>query len=102
MERREPSFTWLIALLQISIGHEPAFDLISSEVIDNNSSLTRLYKAFIKPDIFYLKPLLRILEREASIDAKMGEAVIRAIHDDDTNSLVAFLVDHCLRKKMGS
>ena len=100
IERREPSFTWLNSLLQISIGHEPAFDLISSEVIENNSSLTRLYKAFIKPDVYYLKPLLRILEREVAIEAPMAESVLRAIKDD-SDSLVTFLIHHYLREKLG-
>ena len=84
----------------MSIGHESAFDLIAQEVVESNSSLSRIYKGFIKPDLYYLKPMLIILEREGDIDPKLAESVMQII-SGNVEAVVSFIVDHYLRKLKG-
>ncbi len=51
--------------------------------MENNSSLSRLYKAFINPNLYYLRPLIRIIEREVDIDGEGAEAIVRGLQGEE-------------------
>ena len=63
IDKDHSSYTWLISLIQISLGFETGFDLATEEILQgsNNAYRTPLYKAFINPKDSYIKPIIKIL-----------------------------------------
>ena len=99
IDREQLSYTWFIALVQMSIGHEPGFDQIAQEVIENNSSLIRLYKAFLKPDFQYMKPMIKILEQEMQIDPELASCIVNVVNGSK-DAIVELMVTHYFRNIM--